>query len=68
LEAASNEAEKEKIIIPTRWDEFRTPYGASQSKATESKGLLFIEEVKVLSANSKTFLPVHLEPIYINKL
>ena len=57
-----------RIIIPTHWDDFRIPYGASQSKAAESKGVPFIEEVKILSPNSKTFLPVHLELIYINKL
>ena len=57
-----------KVIIPTHWDDFRIPYGASQTKAAESKGFPFIEEVKVLAPNSKTFLPVHLELIYINKL
>tara|TARA_Y100000758_G_scaffold296035_1_gene254603 strand:- start:1114 stop:2085 length:972 start_codon:yes stop_codon:yes gene_type:complete len=57
-----------KVIIPTHWDDFRIPYGASQSKAAESKGVPFIEEVKILSPNSKTFLPVHLELININKL
>ena len=57
-----------KVIIPTHWDDFRIPYGAPQSKAAESKGYPFIEEVKVLAPNSKTFLPVHLELIYINKL
>ena len=56
------------IIIPTHWDDFRVPYGASQENAAESKAFPFIEEVKILSPKSKTFLPVHLKQIQINDL
>ena len=56
------------IIIPTHWDDFRVPYGASQENAAESKAFPFIEEVKILSPRSKTFLPVHLKQIQINDL
>ena len=56
------------IIIPTHWDDFRVPYGASQKNAAESKAFPFIEEVKILSPKSKTFLPVHLKQIQINDL
>ena len=56
------------IIIPTHWDDFRVTYTASQTKAAESKAFPFIEEVKILSPKSKTFLPIHLKTIHINDL
>ncbi len=54
-----------KKVIPAHWDNFRIPYGFSQTKAIEQKIKPFIEEVKAASPQSEVIVPVHLETITI---
>jgi L-ascorbate metabolism protein UlaG (beta-lactamase superfamily) len=55
-----------KIIIPTHWDNFRVPYGFSQSVGIETKIKPFIEKVKRISPNSRVIIPEHLKPFEVN--
>ena len=55
-----------KIIIPTHWDNFRVPYGFSQSVGIETKIKPFIEKVKKISPNSRVIIPEHLKPFNVN--
>jgi hypothetical protein len=55
-----------KIIIPTHWDNFRVPYGFSQSVGIETKIKPFIEKVKKISPNSRVIIPEHLKPFEVN--
>jgi L-ascorbate metabolism protein UlaG (beta-lactamase superfamily) len=56
------------VVFPTHWDNFKTPYEASQAKAAEANATPFIEEVKAFSPGTKTPLPQHLEPIQLGDL
>ncbi len=54
------------IIIPTHWDNFRLPYGYSQTDAVEQKLIPFQEDVKRLSPDTRVIIPEHLGTIYLD--
>lgn len=56
-----------KVVIPTHWNNFRVPYGFSQTKAISEKIKPFIEEVKAVSPKSQVLVPVHLETLIIQE-
>jgi len=55
------------IVIPAHWDNYRVPYGFSQTQAIEKKIMPFIAEVKEASPESEVIIPVHLETIILKK-
>ncbi|HKW31838.1 MAG TPA: MBL fold metallo-hydrolase [Candidatus Acidoferrum sp.] len=51
-----------RLVLPTHWDNFFAPYGASQKPAIEAVQS-FVEEVKTASPKTKVIVPKHFEPI-----
>jgi L-ascorbate metabolism protein UlaG (beta-lactamase superfamily) len=50
------------LVIPTHWDNFFAPYGVSQ-KGSEDALQSFVQEVRVVSPNTKVIVPKYFEPI-----
>ena len=50
------------LVIPTHWDNFFAPYGVSQ-KSSEDALQSFVQEVRVVSPNTKVIVPKYFEPI-----
>lgn len=54
-----------RIVIPTHWDEFTTPYEnqAAHAAARKEKADPFVAEVAAASPKSRAVIPVHLKTI-----
>jgi L-ascorbate metabolism protein UlaG (beta-lactamase superfamily) len=50
------------LVLPTHWDNFLAPYGATQRPAVEAVQS-FVEEVKAASPKSKVIVPKYFEAI-----
>src|SRR6266436_9965016 len=50
------------LVLPTHWDNFLAPYGATQQPAIEAVQS-FVEEVKAASPKSKVIVPKYFEAI-----
>jgi L-ascorbate metabolism protein UlaG (beta-lactamase superfamily) len=55
------------IVIPTHWDNFLAPYGASQQPALDALRS-FIREIAVASPKTKVIVPNYFEPIVLESL
>jgi len=53
------------LVLPTHWDNFTAPYGASQQPATDAVQS-FVQEVTAASPNSRVIVPRYFEPISLN--
>lgn len=52
------------LVVPTHWDNFTTPYGASQQPQMEALQS-FVEEVTAASPKTKIIVPKYFEPIVL---
>ena len=50
------------LVLPTHWDNFMAPYGASQQPAIDALQP-FLQEVKAASPNTRVIVPKYFEPI-----
>jgi len=50
------------IVLPTHWDNFLAPYGASQQPALEALQS-FVQEIAAVSPKTKVIVPKYFEPI-----
>ncbi|MGB7845023.1 MAG: MBL fold metallo-hydrolase [Candidatus Acidiferrum sp.] len=50
------------IVLPTHWDNFLAPYGASQQPALEALQS-FVQEIVAVSPKTKVIVPKYFEPI-----
>ena len=50
------------LVLPTHWDNFFAPYGASQQPAIEAVQS-FVQEIETASPKTKVVVPKHFEPI-----
>jgi L-ascorbate metabolism protein UlaG (beta-lactamase superfamily) len=50
------------LVLPTHWDNFTAPYGASQQPAIEAVQS-FVHEVTAASPKTKVIVPKYFEPI-----
>jgi hypothetical protein len=50
------------LVLPTHWDNFTAPYGASQQPALDAVES-FVQEVKAASPITKVIVPKYFEPI-----
>jgi L-ascorbate metabolism protein UlaG (beta-lactamase superfamily) len=55
------------IVIPTHWDNFLAPYGASQQPALDALQS-FIGEIAAASPKTKVIVPKYFEPIVLENL
>jgi hypothetical protein len=55
------------IVIPTHWDNFLAPYGASQQPALEALQS-FIREIAAASPKTKVIVPSYFEPIVLESV
>ena len=53
------------LVIPTHWDNFTAPYGASQQPAIEALES-FVQEVLAASPKTKVIVPKYFEPIVLD--
>jgi len=53
------------LVLPTHWDNFNAPYGASQQPAIDALQS-FMQEVTSGSPNSKVIVPKYFEPISLD--
>jgi L-ascorbate metabolism protein UlaG (beta-lactamase superfamily) len=53
-----------RVVLPTHWDQFNVPYGASQDAALRRLEP-FVAEVKAASPTSRVIVPKHFEPVPI---
>jgi L-ascorbate metabolism protein UlaG (beta-lactamase superfamily) len=53
------------LVLPTHWDNFTAPYGASQQPAIDAVQS-FVQEVTAASPNSKVIVPKYFEPISLD--
>jgi L-ascorbate metabolism protein UlaG (beta-lactamase superfamily) len=53
------------IVLPTHWDNFLAPYGASQQPALEALQS-FIKEIVVASPRTKVIVPKYFEAIHLS--
>ncbi len=51
-----------RVVVPTHWDNFLLPYGASQEEAINALQS-FINEVRLASPATKVIVPKYFEPI-----
>jgi L-ascorbate metabolism protein UlaG (beta-lactamase superfamily) len=51
-----------RVVLPTHWDQFNVPYGASQDGALRRLAP-FVAEVRAASPKSRVIVPKHLEPV-----
>lgn len=52
------------LVLPTHWDNFTAPYGASQQAAIDALQS-FVQEVSVASPKTKVIVPKYFEPILL---
>jgi L-ascorbate metabolism protein UlaG (beta-lactamase superfamily) len=52
------------LVLPTHWDNFTAPYGASQQTAIDALQS-FVQEVSVASPKTKVIVPKYFEPIVL---
>jgi hypothetical protein len=45
-----------RLVLPTHWDNFLAPYGASQAKSISALQT-FVAEIESASPNSKVLIP-----------
>ena len=50
------------LVLPTHWDHFVAPYGASQQPAMDALKS-FVQEVRLASPKTKVIVPKYFEPI-----
>jgi hypothetical protein len=50
------------LVLPTHWDDFMAPFGASQQRAIDAVQS-FVEEVKAASPATKVIVPRYFESI-----
>ena len=50
------------LVLPSHWDNFLAPYGASQQPAID-RLQSFVQEVRAASPKSKVIVPKYFEPI-----
>jgi hypothetical protein len=50
------------LVLPTHWDQFLTPYDASQQSAIDALQS-FIQEITAASPKTKVIVPKYFEPI-----
>jgi hypothetical protein len=50
------------VVLPTHWDNFLAPYGASQQPAIDALQS-FVQEVRAVSPKTKVIVPKYFEPI-----
>lgn len=55
------------IIIPTHWDNFLAPYGASQQPAIDALQS-FVREIEAASPKARVIVPKYFEPIVLEDL
>jgi len=55
------------LVLPTHWDNFTAPYGASQQGAIEAVGS-FVQEIKAASPKTKVIIPKYFEAIPLDKV
>ena len=53
------------LVLPTHWDNFTAPYGASQQPVLDAVQS-FVQEVTSASPNSKVIVPKYFEPISLD--
>ena len=53
------------LVIPTHWDNFTAPYGASQQPAIDAVQS-FVQEVTAASPNSRVIVPKYFESISLD--
>jgi L-ascorbate metabolism protein UlaG (beta-lactamase superfamily) len=53
-----------RVVMPTHWDQFNVPYGASQEGARRRLET-FVAEVKAVSPKSSVIVPKYFEPVPI---
>jgi L-ascorbate metabolism protein UlaG (beta-lactamase superfamily) len=53
------------LVLPTHWDNFVSPYGASQQPAIDALQS-FVQEVSAASPNTKVIVPKYFEPISLD--
>jgi L-ascorbate metabolism protein UlaG (beta-lactamase superfamily) len=54
------------LVLPTHWDNFTAPYGASQQASIDALQS-FVGEIKTVSPRSKVIVPKYFEPIPLGK-
>ena len=53
------------LVLPTHWDNFLAPYGASEQPAIDALQS-FVQEVTVASPKTQVIVPKHFEPITLD--
>jgi L-ascorbate metabolism protein UlaG (beta-lactamase superfamily) len=53
------------LVLPTHWDNYTAPYGASQQPAIDAVQS-FVQEVAAASPNSRVIVPKYFEPISLD--
>lgn len=53
------------LVLPTHWDNFTAPYGASQQPSIDAVQS-FVQEVKAASPKTKVIVPKYFEPIRLD--
>jgi hypothetical protein len=53
------------LVLPTHWDNFTTPFDASQQPALDALES-FLQEIKAASPKSKVIVPKYFEPIALS--
>ena len=54
------------VVLPTHWDNFTAPYGASEQTAIDALQS-FVREVKAASPKTRVIVPKYFEPIPLEK-
>jgi hypothetical protein len=53
------------LVLPTHWDNFVAPYGASEQPAIDALQS-FVQEVTAASPKTQVIVPKHFEPITLD--
>ncbi len=56
-----------RLVLPTHWDAFNVPFGASQRFAID-RLQSFLADVKAASPMSRVFVPANLKPFWPDSL
>jgi L-ascorbate metabolism protein UlaG (beta-lactamase superfamily) len=56
-----------RLVLPTHWDNFTAPYGASQQGSIQALGA-FVEEIKAASPKTNVIIPKYFEAIPLDQV